>query len=96
MKVSLVADGVVRDPEGLCSARYHADIVTHGVDYAKLAVGDTISLDGRTLTITSVGKRCHAACALVQSGRTCSLKHNCAFAETADGSDAAPRGKETK
>lgn len=94
MKVSLVADDVVRDPEGLCSARYHADIVTHGLDYDTLAVGDTVICEGKTLIITAVGKRCHAECALVQSGRVCQLKHRCAFAQTAD--EEPLRGRKTE
>ena len=80
MTVSLLADTAVRDPEGLCSARFRADIETHDVDYARLSVGDIVTAEGKTYQITGVGKRCHAECPLVQAGRVCDLKTNCAFA----------------
>lgn len=80
MPVSLMAGDVQRDPEGLCSARFHADFETNGVDYALLSEGATVVLDGETYQITRVGKRCHAECPLVQAGRVCELKTHCAFA----------------
>ncbi len=82
--VSLAADTIVRAPEGLCSARFHADIVTHGVDYASLRVGDVLNVDGRTIRITRVGKHCHDACPLAQRGESCMLKTHCAFGEWTD------------
>lgn len=81
MEVSLIAQDAVRDPQGLCSARFRADIETSGVDYTTLSVGDAVTVGDVTYIITRVGKRCHAECALVQAGRTCQLKDNCAFAE---------------
>lgn len=79
--LSLMAADAVRDPEGLCSARFRADILTTDVDYESLRAGDVVHVDGRALTITRVGKSCHPECALVRQGKLCGLKNNCAFAE---------------
>ena len=79
--ISLLSADVARDPEGLCSAKFRADCLTRGIDYAFLRVGDVVTVGGRTLVITRVGKRCHPQCALVRDGRVCALKNNCAFAE---------------
>ncbi len=80
MQVSLLADTVERDPDGLCSARFHADVETHDIDYAALSEGDAVTVGGRIYRITRVGKNCHAECPLVQAGRVCQLKNHCAFA----------------
>lgn len=90
---SLMSDDAAHNPEGLCGARFHADYVTHDLDYASLAVGAAVAVDGRELIVTRVGKECHAECPLVQAGRTCKLKHNCAFARAAQENDTQ-NGKE--
>lgn len=78
---SLLAAQIILDPDGLCSRRFHADFTTTGVDYGRLQAGDTLTVEGRELTIVRVGKDCHPGCALVQQGRSCRLKNNCAFAK---------------
>ena len=82
--VSLMAAGLPRDPEGLCSMKFTADYETADVDYSALRPGDMIRVGGRAIVITAVGKGCHPACSLLRAGRTCRLKNNCAFGRDAE------------
>lgn len=83
-RISLMAAGLIRDPEGLCSMKFRADYETVDIDYSTLKPGDIVREGGRTIVITDVGKRCYPDCHLFQTGRTCQLKKNCAFGRDAE------------
>ena len=77
----------IRTLGGLCTAKFAANIVTEGLDYAELAVGTILSIDSALLEITRVGKPCYEACAIAQTGETCELPKNCAFARVLRGGE---------
>ena len=75
---------------GVCAARFMANIVTHGLDYAALSVGDRLFTGQAELEITRIGKRCFEECALARSGETCPLPKHCAFACVLRGGEIRP------
>lgn len=80
--VSLMAGEIaeeIAELDGLCTKRFHADIITRGIDYSKLSAGDELYLDGKRIVITRVGKPCFPECAL--EDKPCALNRNVAFAE---------------
>ncbi len=84
------AEEVVRAAGGLCTARFHADIVTAGLSFSELTPGTRLGIGGCTLSITSVGKRCFDECPIRAVGTSCALPDACAFARVTDSGRAAP------
>lgn len=66
---------------GLCVKRYIPSISTEGLNYSSLSKGDTLRIGEAEIEITEIGKRCFPECTLVQEGKTCNMKRNCAFAK---------------
>ena len=81
------AERRIRTLGGLCTAKFAANVVTEGLDYAELAPGSMLSIGSCLLEITRVGKPCYEACAIAQTGETCELPHNCAFARVLRGGE---------
>lgn len=81
------AERQIRSFGGLCTAKFAANIVTDGLDYASLSPGTQLIIGSCSLEITRVGKPCYEACAIVQSGETCPLPKNCAFARVLRGGE---------
>ena len=81
------AEAEIRSLGGLCTAKFAANIVTEGLDYARLAAGTRLMIGSCVLEITRVGKPCYEACEIVQSGETCPLPQNCAFARVLRGGE---------
>ena len=77
----------IRTLGGLCTAKFAANIVTQGLDYAELAVGMRLVIGSAILEITRVGKPCYEACEIAQSGETCPLPRNCAFSRVLRGGE---------
>ncbi len=77
----------IRSLGGLCTARFAANIVTEVLDYARLAAGTRLRIGFCELEITRVGKPCYEACEIAQSGETCELPRNCAFARVLRGGE---------
>ena len=77
----------IRSLGGLCTAKFAANIVTEGLDYAELATETRLVIGSAILEITRVGKPCYEACAIAQSGETCPLPKNCAFARVLRGGE---------
>ena len=75
----------IRQANGLCTARFSADIVTQGLSYAALTPGMRLTLGGCTLVIVQQGKRCFDECALHAAGASCGLPTGCAFARVETG-----------
>lgn len=76
----LEAEEQIRDLGGLCTARFAANIVTEGMDYTHLRVGTCLTIGSCELILTRVGKPCYEGCAIAQTGETCMIPQNCAFA----------------
>jgi len=74
------AEEQIQNLGGLCTAKFAANIVTEGLDYTLLSVGTRLAIGLCELEITRVGKPCYEACAIAQTGETCPLPKNCAFA----------------
>lgn len=79
------AEERIRGFGGLCTAKFAANLVTAGLDYAALAAGTRLSAGEAELMITRVGKPCYEACALAKGGEPCPLPQNCAFARVVRG-----------
>lgn len=83
--ISLMAAEIVEEVKtlnGLCTKKFHADILTHGIDYKALKEGDVIEADGKAVKITRVGKPCFDECPLEK--KPCILNGNVAFGEATD------------
>ena len=83
--LSSEAEADIRQAGGLCTARFAANILTSGLDYARLSAGARLTIGAAELEITRVGKSCYEACALNRLGETCALPGNCAFARVLRG-----------
>ena len=81
------AEAEIRSLGGLCTAKFAANIVTEALDYARLAVGTKFHIGFCELEITRVGKPCYEDCTIAQSGETCPLPGNCAFARVLRGGE---------
>ncbi|MEA4869971.1 Coenzyme PQQ synthesis protein E [bioreactor metagenome] len=79
------AEESARGMDGLCTGRFEANLVTHGLDYAALRVGTGLRVGDCELTVTRVGKRCYEACQRIKQDETCPLPSNCAFARVVRG-----------
>jgi cyclic pyranopterin phosphate synthase len=64
---------------GLCIGRFKADLVTSGVDYGALGVGDKFEIGKQRFTVSRV-KECFDECRLHQSGEHCPLRLGAIFA----------------
>lgn len=67
----------IKDKDGLCFKRFHADILTSNIDYSKLKVGDIISIGERKIRLTRVGKPCFSECNFID--KPCLLSKYVAF-----------------
>ena len=80
--ISLIAGEILEELktiDGLCTKRFHADLTTVGVNYDAMCVGDIVTVNGRKIRITKVGKPCFAECEL--EDKPCVLAGNVAFGE---------------
>jgi len=80
---------------GLCTARFRANIVTRGLDYAALKPGMRLTVGSSELEIIRVGKPCYEACALSRSAERCDLLRSCAFARVVRGGSIHPHDEIT-
>jgi len=74
------AEREIREAGGLCTGRFAANVVTAGLDYARLKKGTRLRIGGCETEILRVGKPCYEECPLAKSAQTCPLQKNCAFA----------------
>ena len=85
--LSSEAEERIRGLGGLCTGKFAANIVTDGLDFSRLITGTRLIVGGCELELTRVGKPCYEACAIAQSGETCELPKNCAFARVLRGGE---------
>ena len=96
--ISLMAGEIIdeiKSIDGFCTKKFHADIITNGIDYKALSEGNELVLDnehftfteeaekykGKRIRITRVGKPCFPDCPVPKDQKPCILNHNVAFAE---------------
>ena len=82
--ISLMAGEIaeeIKEVGGFCTQKFHADIITEGIDYSALKEGEVLSLGGRKIRITRVGKPCFPECPVPPEKKPCILNRNVAFAE---------------
>ena len=85
--LSREAEKEIGSLDGLCTAKFAANIVTGGLDYAKLTQGARVKIANAELQITRVGKPCYEDCKLLQAGESCPLPKSCAFARVLRGGE---------
>ena len=73
------AEQQIRAAGGLCTSRFSANIVTSGLDYARLYEGARLKIGEAELEIVRVGKPCFDECPLFQQQEPCPLPTSCAF-----------------
>jgi cyclic pyranopterin phosphate synthase len=72
--------------DGLCAARFKADIITSNVDYAALGVGDRFQVMGHRFEV-SREKDCYEQCAIRERGEDCALRRGAIFATVLETED---------
>lgn len=71
----------MKENDGLCMKKFHADIITNNIDYSSLKVGDIIEVNNKKIRLTKVGKSCFSECKMLN--KPCALSVNVAFGEDA-------------
>ena len=71
----------MKENDGLCMKKFHADIITDNIDYASIKPGDIIEVNNKKIRLTKVGKSCFSECSL--TNKPCLLSKNVAFGEDA-------------
>ena len=69
----------MKENDGLCMKKFHADIITDNIDYSKVKSGDIIEVNNKKIRLTKVGKSCFSECKL--DNKPCPLSKNVAFGE---------------
>ena len=67
--------------DGLCVNRFMPNITTRGLDYSKLQPGTQLQVGTAIIQISDYKKKCFCECSIVQSGNTCEICKNSAFAK---------------
>lgn len=67
----------MKNKDGLCFKKFHADIITKNIDYLQLKIGDVIEVDNQKIRLTKVGKPCFMECKL--ENKPCKLSKYVAF-----------------
>lgn len=67
----------MKEIDGLCMKKFHADIITNNIDYSSLKVGDIIEVNNKKIRLTKVGKPCFSECKL--ESKPCLLSKCVAF-----------------
>lgn len=66
--------------DGLCTAKFAANILTQGMDYAAWAPNDRFRAGPVLFQLARVGKRCFDECRHFAAHGPCALARGCAFA----------------
>ena len=72
-----------RGAHGLCTERFAANLLTEGLDYGKLKIGDILDFGASALEITELGKECYPECVIASAGGVCPIPASSAFARVA-------------
>jgi MOSC domain-containing protein YiiM len=75
----------------LADGAFAENLVTSGVDLARVQVGDKVALgDGVLLEVTQIGKECHQGCAIRQITGDCIMPREGIFCRVLNGGRIAP------
>lgn len=86
-KISLIStkalEGVSASKQmGLCMRRFKGDLETQGIDYDSLKEGQILKIGELTISVTQVGKKCHAKeCPVFDADRKCFMMEEVLFGE---------------
>lgn len=75
----------IRDMDGLCTQKFHADLVVEGLGWPGLEVGARLAFGAVVVEITKIGKTCYPECPICRRGRSCGLPDHVAFAKVLQG-----------
>lgn len=86
-QISLADQHVIGNELGLCTKKFVANLVTDGLDYTKLSVGQNIVVSGCVIALTQIGKSCYdKECKLFcKLGHSCGLTQSCAYGRIVQG-----------
>lgn len=71
-----------REVQGICMKRFKGDIVTKGMDYSKIEVGDIVTIGELKIVVTQVGKACHTSdCEAYNEQVKCIMQSGVLFGE---------------
>lgn len=71
----------VKHLNGLCTKKFTGNILTTGITYALLDVGQRFKIGTAEIEMIQIGKRCFPNCNLVKQGKPCDLPKSCGFAK---------------
>ena len=66
---------------GLCFSRFQGNVVTKGINYTQLSVGNVLNSEAATLEIIQYSKRCFPECRRIQEKLSCELSKGIAYAK---------------
>lgn len=72
-----------REPDGLCSGRFYANIEVEGL--LKVSAGERLRIGEAVLTIERIGKKCYPECAVLGRTGPCPLARDSVFARVEKG-----------
>ena len=70
---------IILHTDGFCK-RFAPNIVTRGLEYTSLCLGDRFSLGEAVIEISGIGKECHGDCPYINMAPPCLFYQNCAYA----------------
>jgi len=76
--------------DGLCTGKFDANLLTEGLAYNTLKVGQQYAAGDVIFEITQKSKRCYPECALRKQGIFCPLPAHTAFARVVKGGTLNP------
>ncbi len=79
------ASSRAREPDGLCSPRFQANLETDGAPSEGWTVGSRWRASGAVIEIVRAGKDCYPECAVFGRSGPCALARECAFAAVVGG-----------
>ncbi len=79
------SETAARAQRGLCSKKFTANLLTDGLDYAALRVGDRLQVADAVIELTKVKKDCYPDCPIPSENRPCAFVDNVAYAKVAQG-----------
>jgi MOSC domain-containing protein YiiM len=65
---------------GLCFSKFQGNIITDGIDYSKLTLGDILITENTQLEISANTKQCFTECNRLQQELPCEMIHGIAYA----------------
>lgn len=80
LSVHIIQRMNLQEVPGLCFPRFKGNIITCGIDYTGLALGDILNMENAQLEISAYTKECFPECKRLQQELPCELINGIAFA----------------